>query len=109
MLLIGKERGERVGGRERGFGFAGGGKGKLLRSEKPIDEADDIRQVGPPDGTANIVGESFEGSLVFGGITPYGGGQVLVSEMEDGETDVLCLLCDVRTDTSATQSHLTST
>ena len=85
MLLVGEERGERVGS----------------VAEEAVDEADDLGEVGAADGVADLGGEVVE-VLDFGGILRVvafdGGGEVLVAEVEDGEADVLGFFGDARAD-----------
>ena len=78
MLLVREQRGEGVD----------------RSAEVAIDLADEFGQVGAADGLAGLLDKDIPGGLVFQPVTFYGGGEVLVAEVEHGKADVLGLLGD---------------
>ena len=106
MLLVGEERGERVGGRRTWLRFPWRRELQLLRLEETVYETDYIREIGAPDGVANFIREADEVGLILRGVTLDGGGEVLVAEMQHGEADVLALLGDAGAQLGAAEGDL---
>ena len=93
VLLIGEERGERVGD----------------GAEEAVDEADHLGKIGALDGRADVVGEGGKGRAVLravGGVAAHGGGEVLVAQVQHGEADLLVLLGDAGAQMGAADGDL---
>jgi len=89
VLLVGEERRE---------GIEGG-------IEEAVDGADELGKIGVAHGVASVGDKSIPGVGILRGVTLDGCGEVLVSEVEDGEADVFALLGDARAERGSTDGE----